>query len=109
MPNKREPPPIPDPLPAGVIDAHTHLDACGARTAADVVAMVDRAEAAGVERVVTVADDMDSARWVVEASTWDSRVYAAVALHPTRTGDFDDARRAELAELASADRVVAVG
>lgn len=102
-------PPLPDPLPVAVVDAHTHLDACGARNSADVSMMVDRAEAAGVSRVITVADDMASARWVAQASTWDSRVYAAVALHPTRTKDFGDSERGELKELAAEPRVVAIG
>ncbi|WP_329067557.1 TatD family hydrolase [Amycolatopsis sp. NBC_01480] len=106
---KRELPPIPDRLPASVVDAHTHLDACGAVTAADVTAMVDRAERAGVARVVTVADDLASARWAVDASTWDARVFAAVAVHPTRTKDFGEAERSEVERLAKAERVVAVG
>lgn len=99
-----------DPEPTGpLVDAHTHLDACGATTALDVRAVLDRAARVGVGRVVTVADDLDSARWVVEASTWDERVWAAVALHPTRAGDLDDAARAELETLAAQPRVVAVG
>jgi TatD DNase family protein len=106
---ERERPPVPDRLPVSVVDSHTHLDACGAVTAADVSAMVDRAERAGVARVVTVADDLDSARWAVEASTWDSRVFAAVALHPTRTKDFGDDEKSEVERLAGAPGVVAVG
>ncbi|QWF81958.1 TatD family hydrolase [Amycolatopsis sp. CA-230715] len=106
---KRERPPVPEILPVPVVDSHTHLDACGAETAADVAVLLDRAESAGVTRVVTVADDIESAKWVVEASTWDSRVFAAVAVHPTRTKDFDDAQRSEVERLARADRVVAVG
>jgi TatD DNase family protein len=102
-------PPAPEPLPAPVVDAHTHLDACGAKTAEDVTAMVDRAAAVGVARVVTVADDLPSARWAAQAATWDPRVFAAVALHPTRTSSFTDADRAELTELAGQPRVVAVG
>jgi len=105
----RERPPIPDRLPVSTIDSHTHLDACGAVTAADVSTMVDRAERAGVARVVTVADDLPSARWAAEAATWDSRVFAAVALHPTRTKDFGDAEKSEVERLAAAPRVVAVG
>ena len=46
---------------------------------------MDRAAAVGVTRAVTVADDLASARWVVQAAHWDERVAAAVALHPTRT------------------------
>ncbi|GAA4856298.1 TatD family hydrolase [Saccharopolyspora cebuensis] len=106
---KKELPPVPEALPVPAVDAHTHLDACGATDADSVRAIVDRAEAAGVGRVVTVADDLDSARWAVRAADWDERVFAAVALHPTRTKDFDGADRAVLAELVEHPRVVAVG
>jgi TatD DNase family protein len=102
-------PPAPARLPATVVDAHTHLDACGASDQAEVRAVMDRAAAVGVAAVVTVADDMDSARWVVSASSWDERVFAAVALHPTRTAIITDADRAELERLARQPRVVAVG
>jgi TatD DNase family protein len=102
-------PPAPQALPATVVDAHTHLDACGATDPAGVRAALDRAAAVGVAAVVTVADDMDSARWVVQASGWDDRVFAAVALHPTRTATMTDADRAELERLARQPRVVAVG
>ena len=102
-------PPPPLPLPATGIDAHTHLDACGATTPAGVRAALDRAAVVGVCAVVTVADDMAAARWVVQASGWDERVFAAVALHPTRTATMTDADRAELERLARHPRVVAVG
>jgi TatD DNase family protein len=104
-----ERPPIPEALPVPVVDAHTHLDACGAKDAADVAAMVDRAASAGVTRVVTVADDLAAARWAAQAATWDPRVFAAVAVHPTRTASFSDADRAEVEALAARPRVVAVG
>ena len=100
---------MPETLPVQAVDAHTHLDACGAKDSADVTAMLDRAQSAGIAAVVTVADDLPAARWAVEASTWDSRVFAAVALHPTRTKDFSEADRAELTELAAHPRVVAIG
>ncbi|MFD5244695.1 TatD family hydrolase [Amycolatopsis sp. NPDC058340] len=106
---KKELPPIPDRLPVSVVDAHTHLDACGAVTAADVTAMVDRAERAGVSRVITVADDLAAARWAARASTWDTRVWAAVAIHPTRTKEFGEAEKSEVESLAKESRVVAVG
>ena len=106
--SKRPPPPAPEPL-RPLIDAHTHLDACGARDADDVRAIVDRADAVGVRAVVTIADDLASARWVVGAAHVDPRVYAAVALHPTRADALTDAARAELESLAGDPRVVAVG
>lgn len=92
-----------------MIDAHTHLDACGAKDAADVAAMVDRAASVGVERVITVADDLSAARWAAAAATWDSRVFAAVAVHPTRTSAFSDDDKAVIEELVRQPRVVAVG
>nr|WP_208411607.1 TatD family hydrolase [Mycolicibacterium fluoranthenivorans] len=92
-----------------MIDAHTHLDACGAQTPADVAEILDRAGAVGVQAVVTIADDLDAARWAAQAAGWDERVYAAVALHPTRADALDDAARTELAALARDPRVVAVG
>lgn len=104
----REAPPLPPPL-APLIDAHTHLDACGASDAASVSEILDRAGAVGVEAVVTIADDLDSARWAVRAAEWDSRVYAAVALHPTRADALDDVARAEIEQLAAHPRVVAIG
>ena len=105
---RRERPPSPEPL-GPLVDAHTHLDACGASDADDVHAILDRAEAVGVTAVVTIADDLESARWAVRAAEWDPRVYAAVALHPTRANALTEAARAELEDLASHPRVVAIG
>jgi TatD DNase family protein len=107
--DRRTPPPAPEPLPAPVVDAHTHLDACGAKDPAAVRAMVDRAATVGVTRVVTVADDITSARWAAQAAGWDERVFAAVAVHPTRTSTFPDAARSTLKALAREPRVVAIG
>jgi TatD DNase family protein len=70
---------------------------------------VDRAEAVGVQTVVTIADDLASARWATRAAEWDPRVYAAVALHPTRANALTDDARAELERLAAHPRVVSVG
>jgi TatD DNase family protein len=106
--SKREPPPAPQPL-RPLVDAHTHLDACGAEDREDVTAIVDRAAAVGVTAVVTIADDLPSARWATQAAEWDPRVYAAVALHPTRADALTDAARAEIEQLAAHPRVVAVG
>ena len=106
--SKRPAPPPPEPL-TPLIDAHTHLDACGARTPDDVRAVLDRAEAVGVLAVVTIADDLDSARWAATATDWDHRVFAAVGLHPTRADSLTESARSEIEALASAPRVVAIG
>jgi TatD DNase family protein len=105
---KRPAPPAPEPL-TPLIDAHTHLDACGATDPASVTAIVDRAAAVGVRAVVTIADDLDSAGWVTEAADWDARVYAAVALHPTRANALTAEAKTVIERLAEHPRVVAIG
>jgi TatD DNase family protein len=107
-PASREKPPAPEPL-TPLVDAHTHLDACGATDAASVKAIVDRAAPVGVQAVVTIADDLESARWVTEAADWDSRVYAAVALHPTRANALTEEAKTVIERLAEHPRVVAIG
>jgi TatD DNase family protein len=104
----RPAPPPPEPL-SPLVDAHTHLDACGARDADGVRAIVDRAANVGVQAVVTIADDLASAHWVAEAADWDPRVYAAVALHPTRANALTHDARTQLEALAKHPRVVAIG
>jgi TatD DNase family protein len=106
--SNRPAPPAPDPL-IPLIDAHTHLDACGATDADSIKTIVDRAEAVGVGAVVTIADDLASARWVTEAADADPRVYAAVALHPTRADALTEEAKAVIERLAEHPRVVAVG
>nr|WP_222131557.1 TatD family hydrolase [Pseudonocardia sp. C8] len=100
---------MPEPLAAPAFDSHTHLDACGCETGADVTAAMDRAAAAGVAGAVTIADDLAAARWAVGAAHADPRVWAAVALHPTRTASVTAADLAEIERLAGDERVVAVG
>jgi TatD DNase family protein len=104
----RPPPPAPEPL-TPLIDAHTHLDACGATDAPSIKAIVDRAAAVGVQAVVTIADDLESARWVTDAADADPRVYAAVALHPTRANALTEEAKTVIERLAEHPRVVAVG
>lgn len=70
---------------------------------------MDRAAAVRVTRAVTIADDLASAQWAVQAAHWDDRVVAAVALHPTRTAAVTEADHAEIERLARDPRVVAVG
>ncbi|ORB00848.1 DNAase [Mycolicibacter minnesotensis] len=104
----KTPPPAPQEL-SPLVDAHTHLDACGGSDAASVRAIMDRAAAVGVQAAVTVADDLASARWVTQAADADERVYAAVALHPTRAGTLTATARDEIEALAAHPRVVAIG
>jgi TatD DNase family protein len=96
---------LPDP---GGFDAHTHLDILGL----PVDGVMAAARAAGIRRAVNVGCDLPSSRWSVSAAAGHPDVYAAVAIHPNDTAKVDadrDKVLAELAELAAAPRVVAVG
>ena len=96
---------LPDP---GGFDAHTHLDILGL----PVDGVMAAARAAGIRRAVNVGCDLPSSRWSVSAGAGHPDVYAAVAIHPNDTAKVDAERDkvlAELAELAAAPKVVAVG
>lgn len=101
--------PPPEALPAPIIDAHTHLDACGADSPEEVAAAMVRAATVGVAAVVTVGDDLAASRWAVSAASWHPDLYAAVAIHPTQANELDAAAQKELTELAADPRVVAIG
>lgn len=105
--------PRPTPVPAegisGLIDAHTHLASCGARTQEEVDEAVARAVAAGVGRVCTVGDGLDEAELALAAAHFNDRVVAACAIHPTRASELDSAARTRLSEMAGDPRCVAIG
>lgn len=105
--------PRPTPVPAdridGLVDAHTHLASVGARTPEEVAALVDRAVAAGVEKICTVGDGLAEAELALTAAQHNERVYAACAIHPTRARELDAAARERLQQMAADPRCVAVG
>lgn len=106
---KPRPTPVPaEPIP-GLVDAHTHLASCGARTQEEIDAVVGQAVAAGVERICTVGDGLEEAKSALEAAHLNDRVFAACAIHPTRAHELDSDARAELTRMAADTRCVAVG
>lgn len=107
-------PPAPEPLPFGVPDNHTHLDFRDGMVNVSVSQALDAANAVGVPGVVQVGCDVESSRFAVRAASEDSRVLAAVAIHPNdaarlgASGELD-AAIAEIEALAGHERVRAVG
>ncbi|WP_241983385.1 TatD family hydrolase [Cryobacterium tagatosivorans] len=107
-------PPLPEPLVVGVYDNHTHLEIADGDNALDFREHLDRASSVGVRGVVQVGGDLETSRWSAETALHEPRMLAAVAIHPNETpaydaaGTLDDAF-AEIADLASRPRVVAVG
>lgn len=111
-------PPLPDPLPAPVIDAHCHLDIARqpGRSARPIGEALALARSVNVVEVVQVGCDLPSARRAVSWARDYPPVHAAVSLHPTDAAEtgrrgaaaLDDAL-AEIGRLASDPGVVAVG
>ncbi|MDO5453675.1 MAG: TatD family hydrolase [Corynebacterium sp.] len=106
---KPRPTPVPAETVAGLVDAHTHLASAGARDGAGVDALVERALAAGVEKICTVGDGLAEAEAALAAAHHNPRVWAACAIHPTRAHELDDAARTRVRELVADPRCVAVG
>jgi len=88
-----------------MVDSHTHLDLCEPPNAELVAA----AEAAGVERLLTVGIDGASCRAALAAAEDFPQVYAAIGRHPNEAKGFDDADLAELRALAAHERCMAIG
>jgi len=88
-----------------LIDTHAHLDACGDRPSA----LIRRARAAGVERIVTVGTGIDSCRAALELTERHEEVFAALGIDPHQAGGHEASRIGELRELLDHERVVAVG
>ncbi|CAM4198716.1 TatD family hydrolase [Janibacter anophelis] len=117
----------PDPLPVAVVDNHTHLDirrrdvpdaiapeGGDERTADDVAVALATAAAVGVDRVVQVGCDLESARFTVDQVDRHPAMLGAVALHPNEIPALADAGRLqeawdEIEAHAAHPRVRAIG
>jgi TatD DNase family protein len=88
-----------------LIDTHAHLDVCADRPSA----LIRRARAVGVDRIVTVGTGIDSCRAALDLADRHEEVFAALGIDPHQAGDHEASRLGELRELLDHDRVVAVG
>ena len=88
-----------------MIDTHAHLDAC----ADPAAAVVARARAAGVERIVAVGSGIESCRETLAIAHAHPGVWAALGIHPHQAADEDANRLDELRELLADEHAVAVG
>lgn len=90
-----------------LVDSHCHLDF--PEFAEERDAIVARARAAGVERMVTISTRVrrfDQVRAIAEAY---DEVYCSIGTHPHNAGEERDVTAAELIELSSHPKVVAIG
>jgi TatD DNase family protein len=92
-----------------LIDSHAHIQ--GQEYAGHVAAVLDRARAAGVEKIITVggAGDMSSNTEAVLLADAFPNVYATVGMHPHDAKDVGSDKLAKLKDLTSHPKVIAVG
>jgi TatD DNase family protein len=88
-----------------VIDSHTHLFLCEG----DEQDLVDRALAAGVERMLNIGLGEESNPGVIAAAERHEALFAAVGRHPNDATGFDDGAAAELVRLGAHEKVRAIG
>jgi TatD DNase family protein len=93
--------------PLELFDTHAHLHF--PEFDADREAMLDRARAAGVRRMVTIGTDADTTRAAIAIAEREGDVWATAGVHPHDAGETDDVALAEVERLAGNPRVVAIG
>ena len=90
-----------------LIDSHAHLD--GEKFADDRAAVVERALAAGVVKIITMGDSLESSAQSVALTEEFDPVYAAVGIHPEEAQPMTAATDEQLAAWAAQEKVVAIG
>ena len=88
-------------------DTHCHLDFNTFDE--DRLAVIQRARAAGVERILLPALDLESSRSVIGLAEAHIDLYAAIGFHPTDLEKFSEETFAELRQLAEHPKVLAIG
>jgi TatD DNase family protein len=92
---------------ASLWDTHAHLDF--PEFAEDLDGVVQRATAAGVGTIVSIATDLASARRAIALAERFPRVFAAAGWHPGHAEEAPDDFRGELRALAKHPKVAAIG
>ena len=90
-----------------MIDAHAHLD--DPKLVADVDAVVARAAAAGIDRILSCGQDLASSEETAAIARRHGAIRVAVGVHPHRAATWSDAVADGLRRLAADQRVVAIG
>jgi TatD DNase family protein len=93
--------------PAPLVDTHAHLDM--EEFAADLPAVLARATAAGVTRIVTVSIGAASVRRNLALAAAHPGLWTTAGVHPHEAGTLTGEEWRELEELAADPAVVAIG
>ena len=90
-----------------LFDTHAHLHFRD--FADDLPAVLERARAAGVTRLLTIGTDVPTSTAAIALAEREPGVWASVGIHPHDAAESDEAAFTEIERLAAAPRVVAVG
>src|SRR4051812_31203458 len=94
-------------FPVMFYDTHAHLDFPD--FANELPQVIERAERAGVTRIITIGTTLESSRRAVEIAEQFPNVFAAVGWHPSDVTSAPSEIPDELHKLASHEKVVAIG
>src|SRR5262249_52620352 len=90
-----------------LIDTHAHLD--DPRFADDVADVIARAQAAGLERVITIGTDANTSRSNVELATRFPLLQCAVGIQPNHVAEVHSGDWEAILELVNHPTCVAIG
>jgi TatD DNase family protein len=92
---------------ATFIDTHAHLD--DEQFALDLPAVLDRATAAGVTRIVTIATTAPSSLATVELASQYPSLYASIGIQPNHVAEAAPDAWDQVVSLQSSEKIVAIG
>ncbi|RUT81838.1 TatD family hydrolase, partial [Mesorhizobium sp. M7A.T.Ca.US.000.02.2.1] len=90
-----------------LVDSHCHLDFPD--FAEERAAVVARAKAAGIGRMVTISTRVKRLQQILEIAETFDEVYCSVGTHPHNAAEELDVTSADLVRLAAHPKVVAIG
>ena len=107
-------PELPEPLLVGTYDNHTHLEIADGDQPMDYQDHMSLAGQVGILGAVQVGVTLESSKWCAEVAAKDSRLLAAVAIHPNEAAKYESRQALDndiegIASLAGEPRVRAIG
>ncbi len=94
-------------MPPAIVDSHCHLDF--PQLAEDLDAVIERAKAAGVTRMVTICTKLRNLPQVQSIAEAHDGIYFAAGTHPMSVADEPMVSVAELVALAAHPKMVGIG
>lgn len=90
-----------------LFDSHCHLT--DEQFAGEVAAVIERAQENGVTRLVTISSNPDDTEAALKLAHEFENVWTTSGIHPHNAADYGKDAISQVADLASDDRVVAIG